>query len=976
MTTPAPVLAVQAPSTAGAPGAGPSSTPGTAAPATGNNPRVYNAIYSSVQVYECMVRGIAVMRRRLDSYVNATQILKVAGIDKGRRTKILEKEILPGRHEIVQGGYGKYQGTWIPLERGREVATQFGVLPLLAPLFDYVPVQASIGNLPTIRAPHALYGFGAYPSYLAPGQPLTVAYASPGAALTMLQQGRAQGFFGPGLAPQLQQQQILLQQQPLGQPLPPGLQHLQLQQTLQQPQPLQILQQQQQQQQPQQQLQPGQLIQPNLLTQPLQLAQFPHISLPILTNESTPRPQSVSPALLPTAPAAITPSVATQDEPQAGQKRQRDLSSPDVSMDVTPTIMDESVIPQPQETPSGPSNKRPRLTPPTPTQPAATSTQASAPEESIADATTPEVVDPIPSQTVVALSQEPQPASPAIDPALADIPIPEISIPPAKTVTAASSPQIRDVTPAPPPSTSTPSQPETIPPSSMQVIESTKSNSMVMDLPEPKTRFSTKPSASRFSPGGTQDKQAPLKSAATRAVLLAIYNDEDPGSILEMLTAASPPEGLDVDLVLDDQGHTALHWASALARVSTAEILINTSADIHRGNFAGETPLIRAVLATNNFEHQSFDEVLTLLQPSLMTVDSSSRSVLHHIAHVAGVKGRAPSARYYMETVLERLVRHKEEFGGSPTELIDLQDVHGDTALNISARVGNRALVRMLVDLGANRILGNKLGLRPGDFGVEGENLKAPHAEDLISSLRKGPSPPVQKSQDVIAGMGIINFCNLKPLSNFIYCSDLTSMIQNLNSEFSTELKAKQDSLDVTQAHLRAATRELAEQRRQIQQWQSSLGQLDQVRQRIKNIEKVLKEEDSFDWTGRTEIDGTPSAEKPFEYRGPSSTLSGLGLGLGGKNGFSMSEFSVPLEVDPTIPPGDPISTLVKLKRLKMWQERVDQLMEKRIEGIKGASAEKELMCRRVVSLCTDVPIDKVDSVSACTLKMGAMTLS
>ena len=64
------------------------------------------------QVYECMVRGIAVMRRRADSFVNATQILKVAGVDKGRRTKILEKEILPGKHEIVQGGYGKYQGTW------------------------------------------------------------------------------------------------------------------------------------------------------------------------------------------------------------------------------------------------------------------------------------------------------------------------------------------------------------------------------------------------------------------------------------------------------------------------------------------------------------------------------------------------------------------------------------------------------------------------------------------------------------------------------------------------------------------------------------------------------------------------------------------------------------------------------------------------------------------------------------------------
>ena len=65
-----------------------------------------------IQVFECMIRGIAVMRRRVDSYVNATQILKVAGIDKGRRTKILEKEILPGKHEIVQGGYGRYQGTW------------------------------------------------------------------------------------------------------------------------------------------------------------------------------------------------------------------------------------------------------------------------------------------------------------------------------------------------------------------------------------------------------------------------------------------------------------------------------------------------------------------------------------------------------------------------------------------------------------------------------------------------------------------------------------------------------------------------------------------------------------------------------------------------------------------------------------------------------------------------------------------------
>jgi hypothetical protein len=73
---------------------------------------VYTAVYSGVPVYEMMCRDVAVMRRQKDSYLNATQVLKVAKIDKGKRTKILEREINNRDHEKVQGGYGKYQGTW------------------------------------------------------------------------------------------------------------------------------------------------------------------------------------------------------------------------------------------------------------------------------------------------------------------------------------------------------------------------------------------------------------------------------------------------------------------------------------------------------------------------------------------------------------------------------------------------------------------------------------------------------------------------------------------------------------------------------------------------------------------------------------------------------------------------------------------------------------------------------------------------
>ncbi|KAL9057474.1 MAG: hypothetical protein Q9162_002311 [Coniocarpon cinnabarinum] len=104
-------------------------------------PQIYTAVYSGVSVYEMEVGEgsdkVAVMRRRSDSWLNATQILKVAAVDKGRRTKILEKEIHQGVHEKVQGGYGRYQGTWISYERGRQFCRQYGVEDVLRPLLEY-----------------------------------------------------------------------------------------------------------------------------------------------------------------------------------------------------------------------------------------------------------------------------------------------------------------------------------------------------------------------------------------------------------------------------------------------------------------------------------------------------------------------------------------------------------------------------------------------------------------------------------------------------------------------------------------------------------------------------------------------------------------------------------------------------------------------------------------------------------------------
>ncbi|KAI8921998.1 transcription regulator HTH, apses-type DNA-binding domain-containing protein, partial [Powellomyces hirtus] len=95
------------------------------------------ASYSGVRVYEIQARGVPVMRRMADAYINATQILRAAGLPKPQRTKILERDVTGGIHEKVQGGYAGFQGTWIPLDSARLLAAAHGVEQDLEELFSY-----------------------------------------------------------------------------------------------------------------------------------------------------------------------------------------------------------------------------------------------------------------------------------------------------------------------------------------------------------------------------------------------------------------------------------------------------------------------------------------------------------------------------------------------------------------------------------------------------------------------------------------------------------------------------------------------------------------------------------------------------------------------------------------------------------------------------------------------------------------------
>ncbi|KAM9903507.1 hypothetical protein OXX79_003302 [Metschnikowia pulcherrima] len=119
------------------------------------HPSVYIATYSNTDVYECLVGDAPIMRRCKDNWANATQILKLCNFPKAKRTKILERGVQQGLHEKVQGGYGRFQGTWIPLEAAQKLATDHEIAE------ETVPVLFVDVNDPKVKIPRKTKGTGA-----------------------------------------------------------------------------------------------------------------------------------------------------------------------------------------------------------------------------------------------------------------------------------------------------------------------------------------------------------------------------------------------------------------------------------------------------------------------------------------------------------------------------------------------------------------------------------------------------------------------------------------------------------------------------------------------------------------------------------------------------------------------------------------------------------------------------------------------
>jgi ankyrin repeat protein len=231
--------------------------------------------------------------------------------------------------------------------------------------------------------------------------------------------------------------------------------------------------------------------------------------------------------------------------------------------------------------------------------------------------------------------------------------------------------------------------------------------------------------------------------------------------------------GTDLDMPIDNSSNTALHWAATLARVSLMRLLVSKGANMFRGNAAGQTPLMSAVSVNNSLDHSCFPETLEILAPLIELRDLQGRTILHHIAVTCAIKGRAASSKYYLEALLEYLVRSNignnqsgpfdtQSQYGKPIglmrfmqEMVNARDKSGNTALNLAARIGNRNIISQLMEVQADPSIPNHKGVRPVDFGVG--NDSEPSAQMNSPSKGKVPLSKVEETSREIQPRKLIS---------------------------------------------------------------------------------------------------------------------------------------------------------------------------------------------------------------------------
>ena len=192
--------------------------------------------------------------------------------------------------------------------------------------------------------------------------------------------------------------------------------------------------------------------------------------------------------------------------------------------------------------------------------------------------------------------------------------------------------------------------------------------------------------------------------------------DSDEGFI----APPEPPPSVNLDRAIDDKGHSAMHWAAAMGDLEVVKELMRRGARIDCVSNNLETPLMRAVMFTNNHDKGTMQSMIKIFQQTVVRSDWFGSTVFHHIAATTSSSNKYSCARYYLDCIINKL--SETWIPDEVTRLLNVQDQNGDTAIMIAARNGARKCVRSL--LGRN-------------VSVDIPNKKGETADDLIRELNQ-----------------------------------------------------------------------------------------------------------------------------------------------------------------------------------------------------------------------------------------------
>lgn len=161
-----------------------------------------------------------------------------------------------------------------------------------------------------------------------------------------------------------------------------------------------------------------------------------------------------------------------------------------------------------------------------------------------------------------------------------------------------------------------------------------------------------------------------------------------------------------------------MHWAAAMGDVDVVRELHSRGARLDSLSNNLETPLMRAVMFTNNFDKNVMPSMIKIFAQTVPRTDWFGSTVFHHIAATTSSTNKFVCARYYLDCIINKL--SETWIPDEVTRLLNVQDQNGDTAVMIAARNGARKCVRSLLGRNVN---------------VDIPNNKHETADDLIREL-------------------------------------------------------------------------------------------------------------------------------------------------------------------------------------------------------------------------------------------------